>query len=96
MSRPPTFQLLPSSGYKRDVKKIVKRRKELLPIIKDLHKALSEDPYNQTQTYDITKLTDVKPGAGRYRIRSGNYRVRYDIIGNDVILYSFTDRKDTY
>jgi mRNA-degrading endonuclease RelE of RelBE toxin-antitoxin system len=92
----PAFRLLPSSGYKRDVKKLVKRNKKLFSVVKELQKNLGLDPHNLTNAYDIIKLTDVKPGDGQYRIRAGDYRIRYDIIGNDVVLHSFTDRKDTY
>jgi mRNA-degrading endonuclease RelE of RelBE toxin-antitoxin system len=91
MSASPRFRLSPSSGYKRDVKRLVKRNRALLQVVKDLQDALGNDPYNQS-----TKLTDVKPGQGQYRIRSGDYRIRYDIFGDEVILYSFSDRKDTY
>ena len=90
------FRLLPSSGYKRNVRKLVKRNRALLDLVKGLQKALEDDPHNRGQAHDIGKLTDVKTGEGQYRIRSGNYRIRYDIIGTDVILYSFSDRKNAY
>ena len=39
---------------------------------------------------------DVPSGEGQYRIRIGDYRIRYDIIGTEVILYSFKHRKAAY
>ena len=92
----PPYRVLGSPHFERDVRKLVKQNKQLLSVIKELHKVLSHDPYNITKNHNISKLTDVKQGDGQYRIRSGDYRVRYDIMGNDVILHSFTHRKDTY
>lgn len=44
----------------------------------------------------IRKLAGVGQGEGQWRIRVGNYRLRYDIIGSDVVLYSFRHRRDVY
>ena len=35
-------------------------------------------------------------GIGQWRLRIGNYRVRYDIIQKDVVLYRVRHRKDIY
>ena len=32
----------------------------------------------------------------QWRVRVGDYRVRYDIAGNDVVLYSFRHRREVY
>ena len=93
---PEAFCLLTTSGYERDVRKLTKRNRNLLATVKALIAILKEDPYNLTKAHPITKLIDVKPGEGQFRIRSGDYRMRYDIFRNEVVLYSFTDRKDTY
>ena len=57
---------------------------------------LEDDPYNQSGRHKIKKLAVVKAGDGQWRIRFGDYRLRYDIVGNDVVLDSFRDRKDAY
>lgn len=86
-----------SSHFERDVRKMVRQNRQLLTVVKDMRGVLAHDPYNLTKTHSITKLTDVKQGeGGQYRIRSGDYRIRYDIVGNTVMLHSFTNRKDTY
>ena len=57
------FRVLPSSAYQRDVKKLVRRNKQLLALVRDLQYMLSDDPYNRTKAHDITRLTDVNPEA---------------------------------
>ena len=35
-------------------------------------------------------------GDGQWRLRVGVYRVRYDVVHQDVVLYRVRDRKDIY
>ena len=39
---------------------------------------------------------NVEPGGGQWRIRSGIYRLRYDVVGRDVVLYSVNHRREAY
>jgi mRNA-degrading endonuclease RelE of RelBE toxin-antitoxin system len=96
MSTSPLFRLLPTSGYKHDVRKLTERSPRLLARVVQFLDALENDPTNQTGHHDIKKLTAVKHGEGQWRIRSGDYRLRYDIFGTDVVLYSFRHRKEAY
>ena len=48
--------------------------------------ALRTDPYNRTRQHPIKKLEAVAEGLGQYRIRSGRFRFRYDISGQEVYL----------
>jgi len=57
---------------------------------------LRADPYNRSGAYQIRTLTAKAPGFGRWRLRLGAYRLRYDIVGQDVVLYSLAHRKDAY
>ena len=41
-----------------------------------------------------SRLTDVAIGA--WRIRVGDYRIRYDIEGNQVLLYRVRHRREIY
>jgi mRNA-degrading endonuclease RelE of RelBE toxin-antitoxin system len=90
------FRLLPSTRFRRDFKEVLKRNRDLLRKLELLKIILLHDPYNRSQRYDIKKLRNVPVGEGQWRIRSGKYRLRYDIIGSDVILYSFKHRKEAY
>jgi mRNA interferase RelE/StbE len=49
---------------------------------------LQEDPYQGSQ------LTNVAIGA--WRMRVGDYRVRYDIEGGQILLYRVRHRRDIY
>ena len=58
---------------------------------------LSTDPYNRTRQHAIKKLEQVPAGDAQYRIRSGRFRLRYDIDGTSVYLKSVSlRREDTY
>lgn len=90
------FRVLPSTRFERDFEEIYKRNRDIIRKIEPLRIISLHDPYNRSRRYGIKKLRDVPIGEGQYRIRSGKYRLRYDIIGNDVILYSFKHRKEAY
>ena len=94
MSTP--FQVITPPACERDARRITRRNPKVASILEELITVLEVDPYNRTRQYDITKLTGVKPGMGQWRIRQGDYRLRYDIFHRDVVLYSFRDRKDVY
>ena len=93
---PQFFRLLPSTRFKRDLEGILKQNPALLRVLEPLKAILLLDPSNRTGRYDIKKLRDVPVGEGQWRIRAGKYRLRYDIVGIDVILYSFKHRKEAY
>lgn len=64
--------------------------------IEALGHILQEDPHNVNRSYNIRKLAGVVKGEGQWRIRWGDYRVRYDIEEDDVILHSVRHRKEIY
>jgi mRNA-degrading endonuclease RelE of RelBE toxin-antitoxin system len=41
-------------------------------------------------------LAGLKPGEGQWRLRWQDYRLRYDVFNNEVVLHSFRHRKDAY
>jgi len=90
------FQVNATSAFERQTRKITKKNRPLALIIERMIDILEEDPYNLTRKYDIKKLEGVKGGEGRWRIRSGDYRLRYDIFSSEVVLHSFSHRKEAY
>jgi mRNA-degrading endonuclease RelE of RelBE toxin-antitoxin system len=93
---PTSFRAIATPPFKRDIRRKLDRKPEILSLYKEMLAALQTDPYNTTGTHDIKKLKGKKPGQGLWRIRKGSYRLRYDIFGTDVVLYSFDDRKEAY
>lgn len=55
---------------------------------------LEKDPFNKSNKYNIKKLVNLKPGE--WRIRVGDYRIRYDIKAKEVVLHMVRHRKDIY
>ncbi|MFC2145430.1 type II toxin-antitoxin system RelE/ParE family toxin [Actinomycetota bacterium] len=82
------YKLDPSKSFLKDLKKIPA---SVRPRIKSNLLDLKKDPHTGK---DLKKLTNVK--IGRWRLRIGDHRLRYDIIGKDVHLHLIRHRKDIY
>lgn len=93
---PSTFRLRATSAFEQDVRMLTGRDQGLLHRLAHIFDILEKDPYNRNRRYNIRKLKDVKFGEGQWRIRFGKYRLRYDVIEQDVVLYSFSHRKEAY
>jgi mRNA-degrading endonuclease RelE of RelBE toxin-antitoxin system len=93
---PVRFRIFVSSHCAGEIRDLHQRNPELPTVLEKLKAILGEDPHNITGRRDIKKLKGVKPGQGQWRIRSGMYRLRYDIFGKDVVLYSFRHRSEAY
>jgi mRNA interferase RelE/StbE len=81
----PRFQLVISNHFRRDLRRLdaAIHRRVLEAIVQ-----LEEDPYQGSQ------LTNVR--IGQWRMRVGDYRIRYDVEGDRVLLYRVRHRKDIY
>lgn len=90
------FRVLTSPAFEREFRKIAKGNPSLIDAFEELIAILRDDPYNRTATHNIKKLVALKSGEGQWRIRWREYRLRYDILGRDVILHSFRHRRDAY
>jgi mRNA-degrading endonuclease RelE of RelBE toxin-antitoxin system len=91
-----SFTVFTTPGYERDFRAISRGRPAVAEAMEDLLAALRRDPYNRNGQHQIKKLTGCKAGEGPWRIRWKEYRLRYDIFGEDVVLYSFRHRKEAY
>jgi mRNA-degrading endonuclease RelE of RelBE toxin-antitoxin system len=90
------FRVLTTPAYERDFRTISRGRPSVLDAMEELLVILRRDPYNRNGQHQIKKLTGSKAGEGQWRIRWKEYRLRYDILGSNVVLYSFRHRKDAY
>ncbi len=93
---PELFSVLTTPAFERDFRKVCKGNPKLIDALEELIATLSQDPYNHGGQHNIRKLAGVTPGLGQWRIRWRDYRLRYDILGKDVVLHSFRHRKDAY
>lgn len=90
------FRVLTTPGYERDFRTISRGRPLVLSVMEELLGILRRDPYNRSGRHQIKKLAGCKKGEGQWRIRWKEYRLRYDIVEGDVVLYSFRHRKEAY
>lgn len=90
------FHVVTPPAFERHVRRIIRRNPDLVSLLSEMISVLESDPYNLTQQHHIKKLTDVKEGKGQWRIRQGDYRLRYDIFDREVVLYSFNHRREVY
>lgn len=82
----PSFELVFTPTFTRDLRRLnsqVRRR-----VLRRLDQ-LEVNPY-----INCTKLTNVDIGV--FRIRVGNWRVRYDVEGKQVILHRVRHRREVY
>jgi mRNA-degrading endonuclease RelE of RelBE toxin-antitoxin system len=90
------FRVLTTPTFEREFRKISRGDATLVQALEELLVVLRRDPHNRTGEHKIKKLAGLKAGEGQWRIRWRDYRLRYDIFGNDVVLHSFRHRKEAY
>jgi mRNA-degrading endonuclease RelE of RelBE toxin-antitoxin system len=90
------YSVITTAHFDRLLKKLVAKHPQLVERFEETITILSSDPYNKSRRYAIKKLESVPAGEGQYRLRSGRFRFRYDIMGADVLSYCGLRREDTY
>ena len=86
---PPRFSVLLTASFRRDLERLSpEAQKKVL----DAVASLEENPFGPPAR--IKKLRGRK--VGQWRMKVWPHRVRYDVIGNEVILYRVRHRKDIY
>ena len=93
---PEPFAVLTTPAFERNFRKVSKGNPILINALEELIATLREDPYNYSSQHNIKKLAGVNPGEGQWRIRWRDYRLRYDILGKEVVLHAFRHRKEAY
>lgn len=90
------FRVLTTPAFEREFRKSTKGNPSLLMALDESLAILREDPHNRSGQHAIKKLAGLKPGDGQWRLRWRDYRLRYDIFGEEVVLHSFRHRKEAY
>jgi len=90
------FRVVTTPSFEREFRKLSQRNRKLLDALQELIAMLAEDPHGRSGRHPIKKLSGVKSGEGQWRVRWREYRLRYDIFGNEVVLHSFRHRKEAY
>jgi mRNA interferase RelE/StbE len=81
----PRYRLIISTRFRRDLRRLdAETHRRVLEMLEDL----------QDNPYQGSKLTNV--AIGQWRTRVGDYRIRYDIEGEEVLLYRVRHRRDIY
>jgi mRNA interferase RelE/StbE len=81
----PRYSLVIARRFRQDLRRLdAQMHRRVLEVLE----RLQEDPF-QGQ-----KLTNV--AIGQWRIRVGDYRIRYDIEGEQVLLYRVRHRREIY
>jgi len=90
------IRILTTHSFERELKKLSKKQKRSVGAFESIINILQKDIFGARKSSNIKKLTDIKQGEGSWRIRLSDYRVRYDIVSNNVILHSIRNRRDAY
>ena len=90
------FRVLTTPAFEREFRKVSKRNAALVEALEELLSILREDPHNRSGRHNIKKLAGLKSGEGQWRIRWQDYRLRYDIFDDEVVLHSFRHRREAY
>jgi mRNA-degrading endonuclease RelE of RelBE toxin-antitoxin system len=93
---PAAFRIFHSTAFDRSLKRLIKKNADVLEIFESLIPILETDPMNTSLRHHIKKLEGVAQGDGQWRIRSGVYRLRYDVVGDQVHLHSINHRREAY
>lgn len=92
----PAYRVLLTAAFERSARRLIRKNPHIEDVIEEMATVLRRDPQNTTRRHQIKKLTNVEPGDGQWRIRSGVYRLRYDVEASDVILHSINHRSEAY
>ena len=88
------FAVFVTARFERDYRALLNGHRTLATEYQAVIAALQTDPHNRTRKHAIRKLEQVEAGDGQYRIRSGRFRFRYDIVGPSVYLKACSLRRE--
>ncbi len=82
------YRLIPSKVFLKDLEKLPA---EMKPRVEKALLELKKDPHS---TPNIKKLRNVD--IGKWRLRIGDWRLRYDIVDETIHFHVIRQRKDVY
>jgi mRNA interferase RelE/StbE len=81
----PRYRLIIANRFRRDLRRLnAETHRRVLAVLEEL----------QDNPYQGSKLSHI--AIGQWRIRIGDYRIRYDIEGEEVLLYRVRHRREIY
>jgi len=93
---PRRYRVIVLPGLEREARQLRKRFPRVYANLLRAIELLETDPFNLEGRANIRKLVDVPAGEGQFRLRIGDYRLRYDVIADNVILHSMRPRGKSY
>lgn len=84
----PEYRLVPSKVFLKDLERLPARER---PLVAEALERLKLEPLAGR---NVRKLSATKIGV--WRLRVGDYRVRYDIEGDEIRLHTIRHRRDAY
>jgi len=90
------YRVVATRAFERQARHLHKRSPDAYDALLHALELLETDPFNITGRADIRKLVHVPSGEGQFRLRIGDYRLRYDVSGTDVVLHSIRPRSTSY
>jgi len=90
------YRVVATKAFEGEVRRLRKRLPRVYESLLEAVQLLEDDPFNTEGRANIRKLVDVPVGEGQFRVRLGDYRLRYDVIGNEVLLHSMRPRGKSY
>ena len=93
---PGRYRIIILPEFERDVRRLRKRFPRVHASYEGALQILETDPFNLEKRANIAKLVDVRPGEGQFRLRLGDWRLRCDVVGEDVVLHSMRPRSESY
>ena len=93
---PRRYRVVAAAVFEREVRRLRKRLPRVYESLLEALELLETDPFNLEGRANTRKLVDVPAGEGQFRLRMGDYRLRYDVIDDEVILHSMRPRSSSY
>ncbi|MFQ6130896.1 MAG: type II toxin-antitoxin system RelE/ParE family toxin [Armatimonadota bacterium] len=90
------YRVVAGPAFEREVRRLRKRQPRVYESLLEAVELLESDPYNREGGANVRKLVNVPPGEGQFRLRLGDYRLRYDIAEDEVILHTIRPRARSY